>query len=472
MKTNIGKSILTTLVLAAALLTASSCTDFLNILPKGQKIPTTLTDYEAFLRNEYSVMRTDVTEALVLDNDRYVSPSYLSYYPLYAANYLWDETANRVELNKSDETTYYNAYEAISYCNLIVVNAPEATESTDAEKNVVVAYAKVVRAMCYFVVTNFYADTYDKSTASSKLSVPKIESADIDAPSKQVTIQEMYDYIISNVTEAVQYLPDMGTTILHPGKGAAYAFLARVYLQMSDFTNALKYADMALGINDKLYDWTAYYAQYQAQIEKAASYTRTPSPMDYDYVENYNYRHGTTYYSSSENNITEWRAAQFEDGDAKFLSRWKLRTVGTETYHYSTLSGFFNYGGMTTVEVYLIKAECLARGGDVSGAMAIVNKIRKTRILAAKYSDQSASNLADAMDKIMTLKRNELILTLTPFADMRRLNNEGTYKRTLTKTVGTTTYTLASDSHMWTMPFPQGATDNPGNGTLTQNVSK
>ena len=151
MKTYIGKSILASVAFAAVLLTAASCTDFLNILPKGQKIPATLVDYESFLRNEYSVMRTDVTEAIVLDNDRYVTPSYLNYYPLYAANYFWDQTADRVALNKSDESTYYVAYSAISYCNLIVENAPEATEATDAEKNVVIAYAKVVRAMNYFM---------------------------------------------------------------------------------------------------------------------------------------------------------------------------------------------------------------------------------------------------------------------------------------------------------------------------------
>ena len=29
----------------------SSCDDFLNILPKGEKIPTTLTDFDAFIRN-------------------------------------------------------------------------------------------------------------------------------------------------------------------------------------------------------------------------------------------------------------------------------------------------------------------------------------------------------------------------------------------------------------------------------------
>ena len=30
----------------------SSCNDFLDILPKGEKIPTTLADFDAFIRNE------------------------------------------------------------------------------------------------------------------------------------------------------------------------------------------------------------------------------------------------------------------------------------------------------------------------------------------------------------------------------------------------------------------------------------
>ena len=59
------------------------------------------------------------------------------------------------------------------------------------------------------MLANFYADTYDKTTASTKLSVPIIESADINAPSTQVTIQKIYEYIIGNVTEALDYLPDM-----------------------------------------------------------------------------------------------------------------------------------------------------------------------------------------------------------------------------------------------------------------------
>ena len=37
-----------------------------------------------------------------------------------------------------------------------------------------------------------------------KLSVPLITSADINAPHKQVTIQEIYDFMIKDVKEAIQ----------------------------------------------------------------------------------------------------------------------------------------------------------------------------------------------------------------------------------------------------------------------------
>ena len=78
-------------------------------------------------------------------------------------------------------------------------------------------------------------------------SVPLITSADINAPHKQVTIQEIYDFMIKDVKEAIQQgFPHQSRTVIHPNLGAAYAFLARVYLQMANYEEALKYADMAL----------------------------------------------------------------------------------------------------------------------------------------------------------------------------------------------------------------------------------
>jgi tetratricopeptide (TPR) repeat protein len=453
-------------------LTFASCDNYLDDVPKGSKVPTTLADYEAFLRDEYGNHRVDITGASQLMNDQYVTLASLASNRLFNANYMWDENADRIALKQSDETAYYAGYAGISTFNLIIANALTTTKATDAEKRVVWAEAKVLRAMNYFNLVNFYADTYVASTASTKLSVPLITSADINAPSRQVTIQELYDFILNDVKEALPYLPKVSQTALHPNLGTGYAFYSRVYLQMNNYTEALKYADLALAENNKLYDWVGYYNANKTIIDVPNSYTTTVSPMGYTYVENYNYRHGSIYYLSTENSIPVERAQRFEAGDARFISRWKIYTVGAETYYRRTLSGMFNFGGITTVEVYLIKAECLARAGQISDALNVLNTVRKTRIFPASYQDIATTDKTVALNAIFRTKANELINTLIPFADARRLNAEGVYKVSFTKTANGTTYTLKSDSHLWTMPFPQGATQNPGNGTLTQNVAK
>jgi len=461
-----------TLLILALGLTLTSCESYLDDVPKGKKVPTTLTDFEAFIRDEYTNQSVFVEHASNLLNDRFVTIAGLSADRLVKANYMWDETADRIQLNQADEAMYYRSYAGISTFNLIITNALGTTEATEQEKRIVWAEAKILRAMCYYNLVNYYADTYVASSASTKLSVPLITSADINAPSKQVNIQELYDFILADIKEALPYLPKVSQTALHPNLGAGYALNARVYLQMNNYTEALKYADLALSENNKLYDWVGYYNTNKTIIENPDPNITAPSPMGYNYVENYTFRHGSTAGLTTENNIPVERAQRFEAGDGRFLSRWKIRTIGAETYYRRILSGNFNYGGITTVEVYLIKAECLARAGQISDALNVLNTVRKTRILPASYQDIVTADKTTALNAIFKTKNNELILTLIPFADARRLNAEGIYKVSFTKVDAGVTYNLSSTSHLWTMPFPQGATKNPGNGTITQNVAK
>ena len=56
------------------------------------------------------------------------------------------------------------------------------------------------------------------------------------------------------------------------------------------------------------------------------------------------------------------------------------------------------------------------------------------------------------------------------FCDYRRLNKEGLYPRTLTKTIDGVTYTLRPNSHLWIMPYPIQVLDNPGNNPIVQTV--
>lgn len=457
----------------AVLISFSSCKKFIDVLPVGGgQIPTTLADYQALIRDEYTNHRAVITQAVLLLNDKFETSANLNYYPLYKANYNWNEAADRIALNNADETTYYSLYSGISTSNLIVEHANGTIEGTAAQKAELIGQAKVLRAMDYNILTNYYADTYEEATAATKLSVPLILSADIGAPYTQVTIKELYDFMLKDIDDAIPALGATSATVLHPNLGSANALKARILLQMGRYTEALNAANEALKYNDKLFDWNAFYATYKTQIEAPGVYNNAPTPMGFNYIENYYFRHGQTNNPGRESAVRTDRATSFEQGDAKFASRWKLRTVGADTYFTSITTGYFNIGGLTTTEIYLIKAECQARLNDVPGAMTTLNAVRVKRIFPANYVPLSASTTVAAVKLIQRTKGNELIMGIIPFADARRLNKDPDYAVTLTKTENGQALTLSPTSHLWTMPFPLGASKNTGNGTIKQNVDK
>ena len=467
-----------TVVVAAVLCASalfSSCNEFLGILPKGEKIPTTLADYEALIRNE-EYHSNDFSQALNLLNDVYVAPEYLNAISLESINYNWMEDENRIFYNNSDEMAYYDTYEAIFAWNLILQNAADMTECTEEERAALVAQAKVLRAMNYFNILNYYADTYEASTADEKLSVSLITSPDMGAPSEQVTIARMYEFILTDLQDALPDLPEESVTVLHPNKGAGYAMLARVYLQMENYTDALTNANLALEQNDALFDWRQYYEENREQIELPDDWTTSYPSVGLDNPENYIFRYGTnSQRDAGLGRMPLVRGSLFEEGDAYFASSWKKRYISPDTLYYSIRNDYFNGGGITTPEMYYIKAECLARQGgqdNIDEAMSVLNTVRRTRIFAEDYHDLSTSSVEEAVRLIIQSKANQYVQTPIPFWDARRLNLHSEYATTRTKEFEGQTLTLAPDSHLWTMPFPLGATSNPGNGMLQQNVER
>ena len=467
------------IAVACAAVLFSSCDDYLGILPKGEKIPTTLEDYEAFIRYDYNHI-CDFSQAMYLMNDFYIASNTLNAISLESINYNWMENEDRIAENDEDETAYYYSYSSIFYWNLMIRDVQEATECTEGERQELIAQAKVLRAIDYFNLLNYYADPYEESTATEKLSVPLITSPDMGAASEQVTIERMYEFILTDLTEALPYLPEEGATVLHPTLGAGYAMLARVYLIMENYEDALTYAELALEQNNALYDWRQYYEDNRTQLDDPDNYSTSYPAIGLDNVENYIFRYGTNNQknfgqSGTTNSLTTWRAAQFEEGDARFASKWKWRYMSPDTIYYGIRNDRFNGGGLTTPEMYYIEAECIARQGgqdNIDEAMGILNTVRQTRFFKDVYQPLSATSVEEAVRLIIRDKANEYAQTPIPFWDARRLNLHAEYATTRTKEYNGQTLTLSPDSHLWTMPFPQGAVSNPGNGTLQQNVER
>lgn len=460
----------------------SACNDFLNEIPKGQKTPQTWEDYNAFMKNS-SMPYFEMDQLFCLAGDLYKTPSALNSSELYQTHYYWDEDKDRTLINSTDKNAYYSAYEAMFYWNLIIESVPDATECTEEQRQMLIAQARVLRAMTYYYVANYYADQYSEAT-KSKLSVPLVTSSSVEAPSPQVTLEELYNFMLDDLNQAIasNALPAEGETILHPTKAAGYAMLARVYLSMGNYDKALENASLALEQNDKLYDWVQFYNDDKARFDDPANYSAAcKSNPEKENPENYVFHFSSmafwTGIKGTSYAITTERAAKFEKGDTRLLTHWKKQTsTSTGTTIYSGIYGLEpNKGGIRAAEMYYIKAECLARkGGDqnIQQAMDLVNQVRKTRILPEDYTPWTASSTKEAVNKIIDDKANEYIQSQVIFCDYRRLNKDPEYARTLTKEVDGVTYKLNPDSHLWIMPFPMDVITNPGNGTITQNVSK
>jgi hypothetical protein len=104
--------------------------------------------------------------------------------------------------------------------------------------------------------------------------------------------------------------------------------------------------------------------------------------------------------------------------------------------------------------------------------MKYLNDLLRTRWAknsdgTTKYVDQTASDETDALKKIFSERRKQLILRNLRWSDLRRLNLDPRFAVTLTRTIGGTTYTLEPNSFKYTFPIPQDIIQQTG---MAQNV--
>lgn len=468
-------NILSKAALAGVVLSSmTACDDYLNEIPKGQKVPTTWEDYNAFMRNN-NTSYFESAQLLYLTGDYFRSPSALNSNELTRANYLYLEDVNRTLINSSDNMAYYSAYEMMFYWNLIIEDGMNTTEASDQQRRMLVAQARVLRAMTYHYIVNYHADQYWTDT-KDKLSVPLATSASVESASPQGTLQQVYDLMESDLRAAIPDLPAHGETILHPTKAAGYGMLARVMLSMGRYDEARAAAESALAENDALYDWVKFYNDNKARIEDTSVWNAaTTVDPEMENPENYIYHQAASSYWQGQSGgcltLPVERAAKFEQGDIRLLAHWRHYVTGSGIEYYRGIYGNVpNFGGIRSAEMYYIKAECQARAGEWEDALETVNTVRRTRFIPEYYHDLTASSQTEAINRIIDDKANEFVQTQVIFCDYRRLNKEGLYPRTLTKTIDGVTYTLRPDSHLWIMPYPIQVLENPGNNPIVQTV--
>jgi len=123
----------------------------------------------------------------------------------------------------------------------------------------------------------------------------------------------------------------------------------------------------------------------------------------------------------------------------------------------------YTFSGMATDELYLTRAECYARMGNVTDAMTDLNNLLVKRWAAGTFTPLSAVDAGDALRQVLEERRKELLYRGLRWTDLRRLNKDENTAITLTRTVNGEIYTLPPNDARYIYPIPDKVIKfNPG----------
>ena len=136
------------------------------------------------------------------------------------------------------EDIWMNAYDINNQANIVLSNLEVFDDETD--RNTTEGEAKFLRALTYFDLVRLFSQRYDPDGANTQLGVPIVTEPVLDAsaityPSRS-TVQEVYDFVLSDLTDAYSLLP--ADNDYFASKYSAQALLARVYLEMGNYEGA------------------------------------------------------------------------------------------------------------------------------------------------------------------------------------------------------------------------------------------
>jgi len=443
----------------------SSCNDFVDVVPKGNTIPTTVEDLSRLMNNGSIAISSDgdydmngisagVFYYELLSDDYMVTdnPSdalYASYRNIpFVQNVMkWnDYYFNAAESDYTWDKLYHSNYIA----NYVLSRIDDVEASASVKREEVKGRALVHRAMNYFLLTNLYGKQYVKGQANDALSVPLILVPTVTESYPRATVAEVYAQIKKDIDEAVSLLKTNVAEFNNiPSRATALALRARINLWMQDYDAAYTDAAEALNLKNTLINYNQVVALMPGMPMFGLSGYDTNIETNPEILyERYVTEHPMTYYTPKMKAIVD------TDNDL----RYSLFIAALPMYGYMGEYGWVKHrhSGIDVAEVYLTKAEAAVRKSskDVNTALQTLNALRQNRYAAATYTDCTISDPTALLDEILKERRREIIFTEMSFLDKKRMTADATTAQPMERTFEGQTYTISVDSPKWQVPIP------------------
>jgi starch-binding outer membrane protein, SusD/RagB family len=159
------------------------------------------------------------------------------------------------------EEGYRQAYIAIQNANTVlyaidnkIVTQEKDPEFNELTKARIAGEAFFIRAVMHFELVRLYGHQYghNSTAANSGIVLRTKPSIDVQSQSdiaavKRATVEEVYQQVISDLKQAEDLLPALPQRRGRASSFVAAAYLARVYFQMNDHSNALTQINKVIG---------------------------------------------------------------------------------------------------------------------------------------------------------------------------------------------------------------------------------
>lgn len=422
---------------------------FLDAKPnQALTTPNSLADIQNLLDNE-NVFNFGNDPALgeVSCDDYIVQPTA---YPTLSTNferqaYIWAKTI--FDASKPQIGDWNLPYQMVYYSNVALESLSKVPNTNQTSFNKIKGTALFYRSNAFYNLVQVYALPYDPGSAASLQGIPLRLTSDLNSKPQRSNEADCYNQIISDLKTAVSLLPVTSMYKTQPSRPAANALLARVYLGIADYSNALKYASDCLSDFNVLVDYNTLTTPTSTSISNTyiaedIYHTTLDDPTIIGARRNF-YIDTSLVNTYAKNDLRRTKFFATLDNLPQYP-----RFVGS----YDFMAG--KYDGLATDEIYLIKAECQARAGSVSDAMSTLNALLKTRWVTGTFQPYTATSQSDALNQILQERRKELLMRGTRWTDLRRLNKDPKYAITLSRTINGVTYTLPPNDPRYALPIP------------------
>jgi tetratricopeptide (TPR) repeat protein len=450
MKTRMNKRLnkqLGLYILLGGVLLSSCQKAFLAKKPdKSLLVPSTLADFQALLDNQIVFNISPGLPVISADDFQATDVAVSAYANVTEKNsYIW-----AADLYAGQSCFDWNfPYQQVFYANIVLDGlgaVPADAASQGVNYNTIRGSALFYRAFAFYNLVQLFARGYDGATAASDPGIPLRLSADVNLKAGRATVQQTYDQVLIDLSEAEGLLPVLAAYQSRPTKEAAEGLLARVYLSMGKYNLAQQYASAALKLNHTLTDYNTLDTVTSNPFPYAPA-NNNPETLFFTKLIPYASTTSTSatvseelYDSYAHNDL---RRAVFFSGSTP--NYFKGRYTGTRLQL---------FGGLAVDELYLIRAECLARSGDVAGALADLNTLLVTRWRTGTFVPLTAANADEALVLALRERRKELAFRGLRWGDLKRLNNDPRFAVTLSRKFNGTTYTLLPGDKRYVLPIP------------------